>query len=88
MPGDRPSEGGWPSLDDPFPDWWPMEYRRQYRGWWVWRGIAGLHYGRKLLTSPPRVVRGEDPEDLRDQIKREEANIESGTWRGHSPGAI
>ena len=39
------------------------------RHWEVWRGIAGLVYARKMLSSPPVVLRGEDPTDLRDQIR-------------------
>ncbi len=40
----------------------------EFPRWEVWRGIAGLVYARKLLTSPPVVLRAEDPVDLRDQI--------------------
>ena len=40
--------------------------------WYVWRGISGLVYARKIGSSPPLVVRGEDAIDLRDQIRREE----------------
>lgn len=42
---------------------------REFRRWDVWVGIAGLHYARRHKTSPPAVVRGEDPTDLRDQIQ-------------------
>jgi hypothetical protein len=65
-----------------------MEYRSQFRGWWVWKGIAGILYARLMLSSPPRVVRAESPEDLADQIRAELAKIEAGTYRVHSPGAI
>ena len=44
--------------------------------WHVWRGIAGLVYARKPLMSPPVVLRGEDPADLRDQIRG---------WLGRQP---
>jgi hypothetical protein len=48
-----------PTLDD---------VAAEFPHWHVWRGIAGLVYARKPLTSPPVVLRGEDPTDLRDQI--------------------
>ena len=52
------------------PDWWP--YAAELPAWHVWQGISGLFYGRRLNTSPPLVVRGEDAADLRDAIRREE----------------
>ena len=41
----------------------------EYPFWELWHGIAGLCYARKPLTSPPVVLRGEDPAVLRDQIR-------------------
>ena len=41
----------------------------EFPRWSCWIGIAGLHYARRAVTSPPAVVRGEDPVDLRDQIR-------------------
>jgi hypothetical protein len=35
--------------------------------------VSGLLYARKADASPPVLVRGEDAEDLRDQIMRAEA---------------
>jgi hypothetical protein len=55
---------------EPVPDWWP--YAREFPYWRVWRGVAGLMYARRVKASPPRVVRGKDPVDLRDQIMRAE----------------
>ncbi len=49
-----------PTLDD---------VQAEFPRWHCWRGIAGLVYARRPLTSPPVVVRGEDPMDLRDQIR-------------------
>jgi hypothetical protein len=37
--------------------------------WEVWHGVSGLFYARLPLSSPPVVVRGEDPRDLADQIR-------------------
>ena len=51
-----------PTLDD---------VRAMFPRWEVWTGIAGLVYARKLLSSPPIVVRAEDPRDLIDQIRAE-----------------
>jgi hypothetical protein len=52
------------------PTWWPYAGELPY--WHVWRGVSGLLYARRLMSSPPRVVRGEDAVDLRDAIRREE----------------
>jgi hypothetical protein len=38
----------------------------------VWRGIAGLLYARRLMSSPPRVLRSQDPVELLDQIRQAE----------------
>jgi hypothetical protein len=59
----------WPAVDaeDP-PDWWP--YAREFPQWYVWRGIAGLVYARRVRSSPPVVVCGEDAQDLSHQIRR------------------
>jgi hypothetical protein len=51
-----------PTLDD---------VRAMFPHWEVWQGIAGLVYARRLLSSPPIVVRAEDPRDLIDQIRGE-----------------
>lgn len=45
------------------------DVQSEYPAWHCWRGIAGLLYARKPLTSPPVVIRGEDATDLRDQIR-------------------
>lgn len=88
MPDERNGGSHWPSPEDPWPDWWPVKYRVEYPGWWVWEGVGGIRYARLMLSSPPRVVRGEDTEDLKGEIIREIALIESRVFRVHSPGAI
>jgi hypothetical protein len=55
------------------PDWW--SYGHEFPRWHVWRGIAGLLYARRLMSSPPRVVRGQDPAELRDLIKENELQL-------------
>ena len=44
---------------------------RDYPRWHCWAGISGLFYFYAGLrhSSPPIVVRGEDPMDLRDSIR-------------------
>jgi hypothetical protein len=48
------------------PEWRP--FAREFPHWHVWRGINGLLYGRRAKSSPPLVVRGEDPADIRGQM--------------------
>lgn len=55
------------------PDWWA--YSNEFPRWHVWRGIAGLLYARRLMSSPPRVVRGHDPVELRDLIRQTELQL-------------
>jgi hypothetical protein len=42
---------------------------REWPRWHCWKGVSGLLYASRSLTSPPAVVRGEDATDLRDQIR-------------------
>jgi hypothetical protein len=50
----------------------------EFPGWLVWRGLSGVHYGRRKATDPDRDgrltfdARGEDAMDLRDEIVRVE----------------
>jgi hypothetical protein len=60
------------------PDWWG--YGHEFPRWHVWRGIAGLLYARRLMSSPPRVVRGQDTTELRDQIRKTELQL-ADRWR-------
>ena len=46
----------------------------EYPRWHCWKGVNGLVYASRAKTSPPAVVRGEDPVDLRDQIRGWEGN--------------
>ena len=43
---------------------------REFTRWHCWEGIAGMLYASRRNCSPPVVVRGEDPQDLRDAIRR------------------
>jgi hypothetical protein len=58
------------TADGEAPDWWP--YAQEFPYWHVWRGIAGLLYARRLMSSPPRVVSSQDPVELREQIMQAE----------------
>jgi len=50
------------------------DVEREFPRWHCWQGISGLFYASRRLTSPPAVVRAEDPVDLRDQIRGWEGN--------------
>lgn len=47
-------------MDNPAPEGITAEFAR----WRRWRGVSGLWYARRRNTSPPLIVRAEDPEDL------------------------
>jgi len=49
------------------PGWWP--YAGEFPAWTVWRGVDRLYYARLPRADRPQTVRGEDPVDLRDQIR-------------------
>ena len=50
------------------------DVEREFPRWHCWKGISGLVYASRALTSPPAVVRGEDATDLLDQIRGWEGN--------------
>ena len=37
-------------------------------GWHYWRGVSGLFYARRKLSSPPVVLRAETLDGLRKQV--------------------
>jgi hypothetical protein len=51
------------------------DVQREYSGWQCWRAVSGLYYARPAgaEVGDPANVKGEDPLDLRDQIRRAEA---------------
>lgn len=54
------------TMTEPYlPAWWP--YQEELPAWRPFRGIDQLYYAE--LTGTELVVRGESPEDLRDQIR-------------------
>jgi hypothetical protein len=48
------------------------DVQREFPGWECWRGTSGLYYARRCARprSHRADVQGEDPLDLRDQIRR------------------
>jgi hypothetical protein len=48
---------------------------RSFPRWHCWRGVAGLRYASRRLTSPPLVCRGEDTLDLMEQLQAAEHQI-------------
>lgn len=51
------------------------DVQREHSAWRCWRAISGLYYARRADAKPGdhAHVKGEDPLDLRDQIRRAEA---------------
>jgi hypothetical protein len=56
--------------EEQVPEWW-QPYAAEFPRWHAWEGIAGLKYARRMLSSPPRVVRAVTPGGLRDAIRGE-----------------
>jgi hypothetical protein len=52
----------------------------QFPRWETFEGVNGLIYARLPRLSPPVLVRGEDPMDLRDELRRAESQLERGTY--------
>lgn len=44
----------------------------QFPQWEAWRGISGLLYARRRMTSPPIVLRGVTAEAVAEQIREHE----------------
>jgi hypothetical protein len=69
---ERETESGPDTADDVavLPEW--KAFAPEFPQWYVWRGVAGQYYARVPRTSPPRVVRARNTEDLRQAIVRAE----------------
>jgi hypothetical protein len=52
------------AIADSPPQWAPIP------GWHCWQGVTGLWYGRRIMTSPPVVLRAETPSELRAAIEQ------------------
>ena len=49
------------------------DVQREYPGWVCTRGVSGFYYAEHTATGTQ--VSGEDPLDLRDQVKAAEARL-------------
>ena len=47
--------------------------RGQFPGWECWRGVSGILYVRRRMSSPPVVFRGYTAKSLAEQIRAHEA---------------
>ena len=66
-PSQAPQQAaGEPALDD---------VARQCPRWRFWQGVSGTLYAHLRHSSPPIVVRGNNPADLREKIRRAEAGL-------------
>jgi hypothetical protein len=52
------------------------DVQREYPGWQCAQGISGFYYAEHAATGTQ--VNGEDPLDLRDQIKAAQARLDCG----------
>lgn len=57
-----------------------VEVAREFPDWDISKGTAGLWYARLRESAPPVVTCGEDPTDLRDEIRRKLAQAEHARW--------
>jgi hypothetical protein len=80
---ERRTGSGSEAADDTaaIPEW--RAYAREFPHWYVWRGVAGHYYARVPRSSPPRVVRALNPEDLREEIARAEMSPVTVPARSH-----
>jgi hypothetical protein len=51
------------------------EVDAEFPRWHCWRGVSGLLYAGMQRSSPPIVVRAEDPLDLRVKISHEVSKL-------------
>lgn len=54
----------------------------EFPAWEAWQGIDRLWHARIRGATPPVMVHGEDPVDLRDQIIRYQGCHPSDLWEG------
>ena len=45
------------------------DIERDFSRWHAWRGVSGLLYASRRMTSPPVVLRDENTTELRAQIR-------------------
>jgi hypothetical protein len=54
------------------PDWW-KPYAAEFPQYTVWKGTNQLYYASRTRCNPPLIVRGEDADDLKNEIIRAES---------------
>ena len=59
-----------------------------YPGWHTWKGVSGVWYARRPLTSPPVILRSATPEGLAGEIRRAEAERAAGRWYVPLPALV
>ena len=60
------------------------DVQREYPGWQCAQGVSGFYYAEHTATGTQ--VNGEDPLDLRDQIKAAESRLACGLPATGAPG--
>jgi hypothetical protein len=45
------------------------DVEREFPGWHVWLGVSSLWYARRVLSSPPVIVRAETLAELREAVR-------------------
>ncbi len=61
------------------------DVQREYPGWQCARGISGMYHAEHTATGTQ--VNGEDPLDLRDQLKAAEARLAASLPEPGAPGS-
>lgn len=57
-----------------------QDVAREFPDWDISKGTCGLWYALLRDSDPQVMVRGEDPMDLRDEIRRKFAQAEHARW--------
>jgi hypothetical protein len=73
----------WPveeGIVDPSGELTAEEVAREFPDWKISKASGGLWYARLRESTLPLVISGEDPTDLRDEIRRKIAPAEHARW--------
>jgi hypothetical protein len=57
-----------------------------YPGWHVWLGVSSLWYARRVLSSPPVIVRAANLSELREAISEHASRGRQGNSRDPDSG--
>jgi hypothetical protein len=75
LPGEHPGDEPGSHAEGQDGELRAEDVAKEFPQWHVWLGICHLWYARLLGASPAVVVRGENPVDLRDEIRRTVAGL-------------